>query len=418
MRIFIQQKKAVLAFCFSSIYCGLLLAQSFVSMKHIQENIQFLASDKLKGRGTGSKGEKKAANFIAKQFRKIGIQPIYGTKKDFLVPFSFKKLTNPHATEDVSAPELYSQNVVGFLDNGAEKTIVIGAHYDHLGLGYDSNSLDANPKDKIHNGADDNASGTAGVIELARHFSKNGKREPYNFLFVCFSGEELGLIGSKKFTENPSVPLEKINYMVNLDMVGRYTLEKGLLVQGVGTAPLWVKMLSYIPTDLKIVTDSAGVGPSDYTSFYLKQLPVLGFFTGAHSDYHKPSDDADKINYEGEVRVLNYIIQIIEATCTFPSMTYQETKQPQTTARAFKVTMGVMPDYSSDKKGMRIDGVTDGKPAAKAGLKQGDIIQKIGDFDINDVYGYMDALGKFKKGETTKVVILRQGELLTLDITF
>jgi hypothetical protein len=418
MRIYSFQKNPLLIFLFYSLSITL-TAQTAVSSETVQKNIQFLASDKLQGRGTGSKGEQKAAKFIAKQFRKIGLKPLENNENSYLMPFSFKKPTNPHETDDPNTPAIASQNVVGYLDNAAEKTIVIGAHYDHLGLGFDKNSLDANPNGKIHNGADDNASGTAGVIELARYFVNNGKKEPYNFIFVCFSGEELGLIGSKKFVENtPSVSAAKINYMVNMDMIGRYQADKGLLVQGVGTAELWGKILDYIPTDLKIVRDSAGVGPSDYTSFYLKKMPVLGFFTGAHGDYHKPSDDADKINYAGEVQVLNYIIRVIEATCTFPPMTYQETKQQQTTARAFKVTMGVMPDYSNDKKGMRIDGVTDGKPAAKAGLKAGDIITKIGEIEINDVYGYMDALGKFKKGETTKVTIVRQGETLVLDITF
>jgi hypothetical protein len=392
-------------------------ANTIIGTDNLKKHIEFLASDKLEGRGTGSKGEKKAAKYIAKQFKKIGLNGA-GTEGGYLYKYSFIKKTDPHGGEDQNQAPIETQNVVGYLDNGAEFTIVIGGHYDHLGLGRDHNSLDANPENKIHNGADDNASGTAGVIELARYFVNNGKKEPFNFLFMCFSGEELGLVGSKKFTENPSFPLEKVNYMINMDMIGRYSSDKGLIVQGVGTSPLWIKMLSYIPTDIKIVQDSSGIGPSDYTSFYLKKLPVLGFFTGGHSDYHKPSDDADKINYEGEKLVLNYIARVVEATCTFPKMEYSETKQPQNQARSFKVTMGVMPDYAFDKKGLRIDGVTEGKPAAKAGLKAGDIILKMGENDIADVYGYMDALGKFKKGESTKVVVQRGAESITFDITF
>lgn len=388
-----------------------------IQTENLKKHIEYLASDKLEGRGTGTKGELKAAKYIAKQFKKVGLKGA-GTEGGYFYKYAFKKKKDPHGGEDPNQAPVNTQNVVGYLDNGAEFTIVIGGHYDHLGLGHDHNSLDANPENKIHNGADDNASGTAGVIELARYFAKNEKKEPFNFLFMCFSGEELGLIGSKKFTESPSFSLEKVNYMINMDMIGRYSSEKGLVVQGVGTSPLWVKMLSYIPTDIKIVQDSSGVGPSDYTSFYLKKLPVLGFFTGGHADYHRPTDDVEKINFEGEKLVLNYIAHVVEATCTFPKMEYSETKQPQTTARSFKVTMGVMPDYAFDKKGMRIDGVTDGKPAAKAGLKAGDVILKIGDTDIADVYGYMDVLGKFKKGEATKVTIQRGTESLILDITF
>lgn len=397
-------------------------AQSqIITTDNIKKHISYLASDKLEGRGTSSEGEQKAAKYIAKQFKKIGLQPMgtpEGDKKTWFHKFEYTKLTHPHATDDPNAPKQKSQNVVGFLDNGAEYTIIVGAHYDHLGRGRDKNSLDPNPDGKIHNGADDNASGTSGVIELARHFVKNDKKEPYNFLFICFSGEELGLLGSKKFIEYPTYPLEKANFMLNMDMIGRYRDDKGLMVQGIGTSSLWGKMIDVINPDLKIIRDSSGVGPSDYTSFYLKGIPVMGFFTGQHSDYHKPSDDVELIDVAGEKRVLDFAVRLIDGTCTFPKLDFQQTKQPQNQARSFKVTMGVMPDYAYDKKGMRVDGVTDGKPAAKAGLKTGDIITKIGDFEIENVYGYMDALGKFKKGETTKVVIKRGNEDLMLDVTF
>ncbi len=405
-------------FCILSLKCSFFsFAQTNISVALLKQHINYLASDKLEGRGTGSKGELKAAKYIAKQFKKIGLKPA-GTAETFFHQYTFKKLANPHGTEEHNAPDVKTQNVVGFLDNNSDVTIIVGAHYDHLGLGHDKNSLDANPDGKIHNGADDNASGTAGVIELARYFANNNKKEPFNFLFVCFSGEELGLIGSKKFAETPSVSPEKINYMVNMDMIGRYRTDKGLLVHGYGTSPLWGPMLNVIKTDIKIIPDSSGVGPSDFTSFYLKKIPVLGFFTGQHSEYHKPTDDVALINFDGEAHVLSYIARIIEGTCTFPKIEFSETKQSQTQSRSFKVTMGVMPDYAFDKKGMRIDGVTDGKPAAKAGIKTGDIVLKIGEFDINDVYAYMDVLTKFKKGDTTKIVVRRGSEDITLDITF
>jgi Zn-dependent M28 family amino/carboxypeptidase len=173
-------------------------------------------------------------------------------------------------------------------------------------------SLDANPKEKIHNGADDNASGVAGVIELARYFASNNKTENTNFLFACFSGEELGLIGSKFLTENSPVDNGSVTYMINMDMIGRLDPQsRALMIHGTGTSPVWEPLLKKLSPKFSIKTDSSGTGPSDHTSFYLKDIPVLHFFTGAHSDYHKPSDDFEKINYAGEADVLKLIAQII-----------------------------------------------------------------------------------------------------------
>ncbi|MEY4936661.1 MAG: hypothetical protein RIS64_3020 [Bacteroidota bacterium] len=391
-------------------------ANAQISTKKIKKHINYLASDALEGRGTGTVGCEKAADYIAKQFKKIGLQP-KGTK-DYFHSFSFKKGKNPHGGEDSNSPEMHSQNVVGYLDNNAAFTIVIGAHYDHLGKGEDGNSLDANPHGKIHNGADDNASGTAGVIELARHFVNNQKKEPFNFLFICFSGEELGLIGSKRFCETPTIPLAKMSYMINMDMIGRYRDDKGIMIHGVGTSPLWIPLLGVVKTDLKVKTDSSGTGPSDFTSFYLKNVPVLGFFTGQHSEYHKPTDDIEWINYAGEARVLEYIIKIVDGTCTFPKPDFTPTRQQNTTGRSFKVTLGLMPDYAFDGKGMKVDGVTTGKPAEKAGIKVGDIIVQMGEHKVDDVYKYMDALGKFQKGQESTVVVKRGTEEITLKIAF
>ena len=394
----------------------LLFAQN-INEEKLYNDIAYLSSDKLKGRRTGTKEELKAAKYIAKQFKELGLQP-KGTV-GYLYPFAFKHNPNPHDTATAKLPTETGHDVLGFLDNGAAKTIVIGAHYDHLGLGHDHNSLDPNPDGKIHNGADDNASGTAGVLALANYFAKNIYKENYNILFMCFSGEELGLFGSKKWCDNPTVPLSSINFMLNMDMIGRLNdTNNKLMIYGVGTAPTWVPLLDELNTNFSIKKDSAGIGPSDQTAFYLKDIPVLHFFTGQHSDYHKPSDDIEKINIKGEKRVLDFIIKLMENLDKKPPLIFQKTQTPTSAKSAFKVTLGIMPDYTFEGKGVRVDGTTDGKPAANAGLLVGDVVRKLGAIDVNSMEDYMKALGKFEKGQTTTVEVERNGQRLTKSITF
>ena len=383
-----------------------------ISPDKIKEHVTILASDDYEGRGTGTAGEEKAAQYIESQFKKLKLKPM-GDKGTYRQTFTFKG--GMHGT----GQEGSTKNVVAYLDNGAQHTIVFGAHYDHLGLGNDGNSLDANPKNKIHNGADDNASGVAGILELARRFSDK-KKENHNFLFILFSGEELGLYGSKYWTEHPTMDLSKINYMINLDMVGRLDEKNGLSVSGSGTAAVWEPLLKELSKDrLLIKTDSSGTGPSDHTSFYLKNLPVLHFFTGSHTDYHKPSDDAEKINAEGEAKILDLIVDLVNAAPTSEKLAFLPTKNRTTVARsAFKVTMGVMPSYSADVEGLKVDGVSEGKPAQKAGLATGDIILKIGEIEVKGIESYMDALGKFEKGQTVLVKFKRGTEIRTVNITF
>jgi hypothetical protein len=393
-------------------------AQTTISETNLRNHVTFLASDKLKGRGTATKEEQKAAKYLAKQFKKAGLQP-KGDNGSWFHEFSFKKPQDPHGTVSADALVLKSRNVAAYLDNGAPNTIIIGAHYDHLGLGHDRNSLEANSVGKIHNGADDNASGTAGVLELARYFAQNGVREQHNFLFLCFSGEELGLLGSKKYVETPTVDLSKVHFMLNMDMIGRLNEDNRMVVGGVGTAPNFVPLLSTLNTpELSIKQDSAGIGPSDHTSFYLKNIPVLFFFTGQHTDYHKPSDDVEKVNFTGQKAILNYAVRLIDALDKAPKLVFQETKsKPEDTPR-FKVTLGIMPDYTYEGEGVHVDGVTDGKPAAKAGLQRGDRIIGLGDTEIHTIRDYMQALSKFQKGETAKVKVVRGSETKEMEVTF
>lgn len=358
--------------------------------------------------------------------------PVFYLKKEAAI----KYLKDPSATINVkfavslSDKKRTGYNVVGYLDNGAATTVVLGAHFDHLGYGEDGNSRHTATEPAIHNGADDNASGTAALIELSKKL-KTSSFKNNNYLFIAFSGEELGLYGSKYFTEHPTIDLKTVNYMINMDMVGRLNdSSKVLTIGGYGTSPTWEKVInnndffklpykSNVQPPLVIRTDSSGTGPSDHTSFYRKDIPVLFYFTGLHTDYHKPSDDAARINYNGESMIIRHIYTVVESLNKEPRLAFLKTREAQTTTSArFSVSMGIMPDYTWSGNGLRSDGVSEGKPAQKAGLKAGDIILQIGDFKITSMESYMQTLGKFKKGDKTKVIYLRGKDTLETTVEF
>lgn len=314
--------------------------------------------------------------------------------------------------------EAIGHNVIGFIDNNAHNTVVIGAHYDHLGFGGDE-SLHRG-KSEIHNGADDNASGVAALIEIARTL-KSGNDKSNNYLLMAFSGEEKGLLGSNYFMKNPTIPIGKINYMINMDMLGRLKKDEPvLIINGAGTSPAWKITFNYIKIDsLKIKTTDSGIGPSDHTSFYLKDIPVLHFFSGTHTDYHKPSDDENLINYPGETRIINFITELIHRLDDKGKLDFTKTKDDSNEdAPRFKVTLGVVPDYAFEGEGMRIDGISEGKPASKAGLKAGDVVIQLGDNKVTDMTSYMKALSRFKKEESTVVKVKRENIELKFDVTF
>jgi hypothetical protein len=390
-------------------------AQNFQASS-IRKHITFLASDDLEGRGTASLGEVRAANYIADYFKTLGLQPA-GTAESYFQPFDVTFAI------DGKAHEMTGRNVVAMLDNRAAKTIVVGAHYDHLGKGFQGSSLSPDSKNQIHNGADDNASGTTGVLELARYLAENNITEKHNYLFIAFSGEELGLIGSKHFTEKPTIPLTSVSAMINMDMIGRLTDEKGIIVSGWGTSKVWGKLIPPLAKkqNLKYTIDSSGVGASDHTSFYLKNIPVVQFFTGGHGDYHKVSDDADKINYEGEVRILNLIAGLLldlDKENAEPGFLTAGNPHSGATTSNFKVTLGVMPDYSYTGKGLKIDAVSKARPAEKAGIVAGDIITKLGGDEIGTIYDYMEILGKHERGQEVEAEFLRGKELKKVKVIF
>lgn len=318
---------------------------------------------------------------------------------------------------NIIEPKRTGHNVIGFIDNKAANTVVLGAHFDHLGYGEDGNSTWRGEGKQIHNGADDNASGTATLIELSR-LLKASKAKNNNYLFIAFSAEELGLFGSKYFVENPTINLGNVNYMINMDMVGRLNdSTNALTVGGFGTSPQW-SGIANTSTDFTIKIDSSGSGPSDHTSFYRKDIPVLFYFTGLHHDYHKPSDDYDKINYEGTALIAKNILNLVEKLNGAPKLVFTKTRERQVVNTSFKVTLGIMPDYTYSGAGVKADGVTENRPAATAGLKAGDIITKIGDYNIGDMNAYMQALGKFKKGDVTTIKFKRGAEEKEAPLTF
>lgn len=313
-------------------------------------------------------------------------------------------------------------NVIGFLPATSDTTVIIGAHYDHLGWGTYASLYDGEEK-MIHNGADDNASGVAALLELARYYSSVRESFRYSLLFIAFSGEEAGVLGSSYFSNNMTIDPGKARMMANLDMIGRMKeQEKGLAVMGTGTC---VEFKDYFDSlhydDLRLALKESGAGPSDHAPFYNRGIPSFTFFTGPHADYHKPSDDIDKIDPQGIVRVTGVLRDVIDYFDDIDgALTFQQTKDPGEGKRRsqFSVSLGIMPDYITEVEGLRVEGVMPERPGEKAGILKGDVIVQMGDIAVKDIYDYMNALGKFQKGDSIKVVVDRDSDTLTLDVVF
>ncbi len=344
-------------------------------------------------------------------------------------PFALENISIEFKT-DVVQVNGNSSNVVGHLKGSdarlAAEYIVIGAHYDHLGLG-GAESLAQRPEGDIHYGADDNASGTSALIELARMLAKDRARVKRSILFIAFGAEEEGLLGSAAYTKNPGVPLASTVAMINMDMVGR--LRNGsLTIGGVGTSPAWkplidrLNLLTTAGTEahrFNLSLGQDGFGPSDHQSFYVRDIPVLFFFTGTHNDYHKPSDTADKINAEGIGAIAEFVQAIALAVATEPErIAFNRVKvETRPSGRGFRVYLGTVPNYSDQADGMKLDGVRPGSPAERAGLQAGDFIVRLGSVPIKNVYDYTYALGELKAGEEIDVRIRREGREMTVKLT-
>lgn len=313
---------------------------------------------------------------------------------------------------------LQTANVAGVLP-GAENspTIVIGAHMDHLGEGT-STSLAPGVK-AVHNGADDNASGVAVVLEMARVLGALPEDErPYTLTFIAFGAEEMGLLGSKHYVEKlPDAERDRMVAMLNFDMVGRLDPDKGLVVAGTGTSSVWPGLLDRFKGGLEVSASEDGYGASDQTSFYEDGLPVLHFFTGPHADYHKPSDDLDKINFAGADEIAEVAIGIVHAMSTERiELDYIKVARKAPTRGGFKVSLGTIPDYGAQVDGVRLTGVREGGAAAKAGLKKADVIQKIGDREIHNLDDFMATFAVLEPGKAVEVVVERDGKPVTVSL--
>ncbi|HMN48683.1 MAG TPA: M28 family peptidase [Ignavibacteriaceae bacterium] len=340
-----------------------------------------------------------------------------------LTPNSFK--VDPTATititTEVNEVKGKSVNVGAYVepvnDKYPDEYLVIGAHFDHLGWGTENSLYTGAPM--IHNGADDNASGTSGILELAEKFAAAKDKINRKIVFISFSGEELGLLGSAYVVNHFPLPIEKDIAMLNMDMIGRLNDKNDLIVYGTGTSSNWKSILDdKNEYDFTLTFNDEGFGPSDQSSFYGKKIPVLFFFTGTHSDYHKPSDDADKINSKGEEKVVKYVYDIASTIANTDKIPDYISVERKDTGRmgGSRVYVGTVPDFAGDVDGYKLGGVTDGSPAAKAGLKAGDIIIQFGDKKISNIYDFTYAIGNYVPGDKVNVIVKRGDELLNVEI--
>ena len=332
------------------------------------------------------------------------------------------KVASAEGVTDLIRVRNTGYNVVGYLPGTTDTVSIVGAHYDHLGWGGPASRYRGEEK-RIHNGADDNGSGSAALLELARHFGAQQAELHSSLLFIAFSGEEVGTLGSGHYVRNWTVDHSKTRLMINMDMIGRLAdQEKGLAIMGTGTCPEFKEYFDQKDVgDLKVTFIESGTGPSDHTAFYHDSIPCLAFFTGAHEDFHTPEDDLEKIDAAGIVTVTDLVSDIL---CYFDNhsgmLSFQRTKDKGSASRppSLSVTLGIMPDFITEQDGLGVDGVSPDRPADRAGILKGDIIIQMDQRRIGDIYDYMNALGKYRKGDNCEVVIIRGTDTLTLLVEF
>ncbi len=384
----------------------------------ISTDIEFLAADALEGRGVGTAGLDSAASYIAGRFEEAGLQPRHA--RGFLQWFAIDSSAPAAAHAGLGGADV--SNVVGVLPGRgdlASQAVVVGAHYDHLGYG-GFGSLDSDSVHVVHNGADDNASGTAVMIEVARMLRAREARNARTVVFVAFTAEELGLIGSAHYVKHPVVTSDSTYAMINLDMVGRLTDDR-LAAFGAETAVEFPLLLDSVNRGFAfdLAASGDGFGRSDQQSFFTAKIPVLHFFTGTHEDYHRTSDDSHRINAAGAARVAAFVAALTWNLATrMEPLTFVDAEPPQmTTGGGYGAYLGTIPDMTDSPNGVRLSGVRAGSPADEAGVRAGDILIGIGEFDIADLYEMTDALRAHKPGQTVTVRVRRGDEVVELTAT-
>jgi hypothetical protein len=386
--------------------------------ERIRADIRYLADDARQGRGVGTVGLDSAAQYIARQLQLAGIAP--GGTDGYFQPFDIDPSAPAMAHSGLGGAAV--KNVIGVIPGRgslAEQVVVLGAHYDHLGFG-GAGSLDPDSVGVVHNGADDNASGTAALLETARILTGRAADNARTIVFVAFTAEELGLIGSDYYVKHPARPNEATYAMVNLDMVGRLADNK-LVTVGTGSAEELGMLLDSVNTvngfELSQLDDPWG--RSDHSSFYTAKIPVVHLFTDTHPDYHRTTDDWDKINVYGAARVAWLAADLGWSFATRrDALSYSEVPQPvQTVAGGYGAYLGTIPDMSSTPGGVRLNGVRTDSPAEHAGMRTGDILVQLGEHEVKDLYGMTDALGAHKPGDVVKIVVLRDGDRVELTAT-
>lgn len=401
----------------AALAAGRLGAQS--PTERVAQDLRYLADDAREGRGIGTAGLDSAAAYIAAAFAKAGLRPAGDDR--FFQPFTVDSGAPAAAHAGVAGAR--TKNVVALLPGSgalANEVVVIGAHYDHLGKSV-FGSLDPDSVGVVHNGADDNASGTTALLEIARRLKGRPARNARSIVFVAFSGEELGLLGSTYYVKHPARPLNATYAMLNLDMVGRLGA-KNLTVFGTETAKEFPALLDSVAGTYQIAVTGTGdgYGRSDQESFYTQDVPVLHFFTGVHEDYHRTTDDWQKIDYPGLVRVAEVASDLAWrlATRTAP-LTLVKAPPPPPVAGGggYGAYLGTIPDMTESPGGVRLTGVRTGSPAEQGGLKGGDILIQLGDTPIKNLYHMTDALRAHKPGETVVLVYLRDGQRIETKVT-